>query len=274
MNITQNLVDMVKFQIPREILQEAFMPRRYDPARREFFRDNQLGVSLDAEIERQIIEGRVMVDTNLCSGVETTLRLSGEPFEQIDPYNMIYRIGEHLTQNRTITAVYNVSYGEGYHLGGRANLYCGSSPLSDVASGMLSAQTPMPPISTAKVSLVAHNTILVSDSGAVPMVAYLRCQLTHEPHFANIKPCHVHTLQELVLLATKAYIYNTLVIYLDEGALRYGSQLGRMREIVDSYADAAQMYKEYLQSDWRQVATINDTEKWRRIMAWTVGGRR
>lgn len=273
MNLITISVDRVKFEIPREVLQETFMPRRYDPSRQERYRDNQLGVSIDAQIRKEVIDARVAVDVNLCSGVETTIALHDLPQERIDPWNIIYRIPKDRTGNRSITAVYSISFGEGNVYGTSRVLPTGSSPLLEAAAGVFMAEAPIPAVSSAYVTLIGENTVLINDAQALPGRMYLRCQLTHEPNFANVKPAYYDVFTELVVLATKAHVYNSLVINLDEGQIKSGSSVGRFREIVDGYADANQMYKEHLRDKWRLSSHMNDVEKYRRTLSMIVGGR-
>jgi len=266
--------DQIKWEIPREIIQEAFMPRKYDPARRERYRDNQLGLNVDSIIRREVLEARVGVDVNLCSGVETTIRLTGIPMDIIDPWNIIYRIPQSMTGGRQITAVYSVTFGEGNVIGSNRMMMKGGSPLLEAAAGIYMSQAPIPAVHSPYVTLVGDNTVLINDAQALPGILYLRCMLTHEPNFNNIKPAYYRKFAELAILAAKAYIYNRLIIQLDEGEIKAGISIGRFREIVDSYADANQMYKEFLHDKWRVSSVCNDTEKYRRILRFTVGGRR
>lgn len=273
MNVISVSIDRVKFEIPREVLQETFMPRRYDPSKQERYRDNQLGVSIDSQIRKEVIDARVAVDVNCCSGVETTIPLHDLPREYLDPWNIIYRIPKDRTGNRSITAVYSITFGEGNVYGTSRVSPTGSSPLLEAAAGVFMAEAPIPAVSSAYCTLIGDNTVLINDAQALPGRMYLRCQLTHEPNFANIRPAYYDVFSELVVLATKAHVHNRLIISLDEGQIKSGVSIGRFREVVDGYADANQMYREYLREKWRLVSTMSDVEKYRRITAMVVGGR-
>jgi hypothetical protein len=43
---------------------------------------------------------------------------------------------------------------------------------------------------------------------------------------------------------------------------------------VDSYADAEQMYQDYLQGPWAQTAYANDRESYERLLKLSIGGFR
>lgn len=267
-------IDRIKFDIPPQVLQLAFAPRRYDPARREYMRDNQLGVSTDAMIRRAVIDARVSVDVNLCSGVEDVISLQGLGQERIDPWNVIYRIPKERTGGRTITAVYSVSFGQGNALGSYQPGSQGSSASLDAASGVLQTNLPWIQVQSAYADLIGENVVLLSNIGQIPGLLYLRVQLTHEPNFANIKPEYYDAFTELCIMAAKAYVYTNTVIPLDEGAIKAGASLGRIREIIDGYADSNREYKEFFKETWRVSSHMNDREKNKRGMRYLVGGRR
>ena len=268
------VLDQVSYEIPSEVLKETFASRRYDPSKGERYRDNKLGVSLDSVIRKEVIDGRVAIDINLCSGVETIISLAGLPMEQIDLWNVVYRIPDKLTGSRNITAVYGVTFGQGYANQSGVNNLRQTSQLMNAAAGVMQASAPIPNTQSPYVSLIGDNVILINDVQGINSNMWLRCMVTHEPNFANIKPPYYRKFAELVVLATKAAIYNKLVILLDEGQIKAGASIGRFREIVDGYADANQLYKEFLHDKWRVSATMNDTQKYRQILKTVVGGLR
>lgn len=274
MDLLSISLDRVKFEIQPEILKLAFAPRRYDPTRQDYTRDTQTGVSIDSVIRRQVIDARVAVDVDLCSGVEVVIPLSGIPAERVDPWNLIYRIPKSLTGGRTITTVYSISFGQGNALGGYQANAMNSSAALDAASGVLQSNLPWTPVQTANVSLIGENTVLLSNTGQIPGLLFLRAQVTHEPNFANIPTVYYNVFTELVILATKAYIYNQVLIALDEGAIKAGASLGRIREIIDGYADSNQLYKEHLRDNWRVASHMADNDRNKRNMRYIVGSRR
>lgn len=268
------VLDQVSYEIPSEVLKETFASRRYDPSKGERYRDNKLGVSLDSVIRKEVIDGRVAIDINLCSGVETIISLAGLPMEQIDLWNVVYRIPDKLTGSRNITAVYGVTFGQGYANQSGVNNLRQTSQLMNAAAGVMQASAPIPNTQSPYVSLIGDNVILINDVQGINSNMWLRCMVTHEPNFANIKPPYYRKFAELVVLATKAAIYNKLVILLDEGQIKAGASIGRFREIVDGYADSNQLYKEFLHDKWRVSATMNDVGKYRQILKMYVGGLR
>lgn len=274
MHAPSYLLEKIKRAISPEILQEAFSPVRYNPTDRYSFTDRSVNFNVDTVIRRIIIDGWLMTDMSLTSGSEATIPLRGLPMEMIDAWNIVYRIPKDRTDGRSISHAYSVSFGNGYSTNSyRANMNR-NSPLTEAAGGLLLSNLPLPAVSTAYVKLVEENTVMISDINILPSDMWLRCLLTHEPDFKNIKPSSLPALGKLAILATKAYIHTNLIIPMDEGQIRSGVALNRFREIVDNYSDALELYDEQIETKWRKKAYTNDPETMKRIWKFTVGGRR
>lgn len=274
MAVIETALQQIGMEIPEEILQLAFLPRRYDPSRRMKFIDGQLPVSVDALIKDIVINGYVAPRINRETGQDIDISLKDLPYERIDFWNAIWRIPDALTGQRTITAVKKITYGSLMY-GGRTNGGdCQTSPLMTAAKGILAAHSRPGVIGTAEVSIVGHNTVQVTDSNRISYDMVLTCTVGHNNNFSNIPPASQHRFDELCVLACKAYIYNKLNTKLDEGAINSGANNGRIREVVDSYADAMQMFKDYMLEQWRPAAFINNNKQWKKTMGFAVGGRR
>jgi len=267
-------LDTIKFEIPPEVLRYTFSPTRYDPSKNGLIRDYSTGVSMDTIIRRQIIEGKVMIDINLCSGVEVFIPMHNVKSERVDNWTMVYTIDKELTQGRSITEVYGLSYGQGHTLGNVGVISEDRSMVLEAAAGLMQSNAAWTQVQSAYCTLVADNVVMVTNMNRVPGIMYLRCMVAHDPNLANLPMSYSDAFSELCILATKAYIYNRTIIPLDEGAIRGGASLGRIREVVDSYADAATMYKEYLRDEWRKRGVMANRDQHRRLLRYTVGSRR
>ncbi|QTH80326.1 hypothetical protein PA10_00126 [Pseudomonas phage pPa_SNUABM_DT01] len=272
--ITVALDRLRNFEIPQEVLRYAFSPTRYDPTKQGLIRDYSTGISNDTVIRRQIIEGRVLVDMNLCSGVEVFLPLTNVPGERVDNWTYIYRIPKELTQGRSITEVYGLSYGQGHTLGNVGVISEDRSMVLEAAAGVMQSNAAWTQVQSAYCTLVADNTVMVTNMNRVPGISFLRCLVTHDPNLANISGLWADKFSEMVTLACKAWIFNKTVIPLDEGAIRGGASLGRIREIIDTYADANQMYKEFFTEKWRKSGVMANKDQHRRLLRYVVGSRR
>ena len=149
----------------------------------------------------------------------------------------------------------------------------GGSPMLDAAQGVLQSSLPVPIVSTANVTLIGENTVLVKDNIHLPGNMYLRCVLEADSEFSHLAPASVLAFSKLVEYATKAYIYNNLIVEIDYAELSGGMALGRLKEIVEGYSDANELYETHFNEVWRKVAIFNDFEAHRRHLKMVLGGR-
>lgn len=264
-NAIQKALLDVKNKIPRQILEKVFI-------------NNTLGgihtpVSLDFRIRENIIEARVIPDCNLVGGTETTIPLFNVVPKHIDTYNTVFRIPKTLTQNRTISRLLHLSYGQNGIVGFSHPMQYNPSAAMDALEGMVAALTPIPVTSTHYISLIGENTVLVRDVMRLPGNLFLRCVLEADSEFNHLKPTSIIAFSKLVEYATKAYIYNNLIIEMDQAELQGGVSLGRFREVVDGYADANELYEQHFDEVWRKVALFNDPEAFKRHLKQVTGGR-
>lgn len=264
----------INMEIPQEVLQLAFLPRRYDPSRRMKFIDGQLPVSIDAMITDQVIQGFVGPQINRSGGQDIDIPLRDVPYERIDHWNAIWRIPDSLTGQRTIIAFKKITYGNSIYGNAKEECASGGNLLTQATKGLMAVHQKPGRIGTAEASLVAHNTVQVTDSNRITYDMVLTCTVTHNNNFSDIPPGSLHRFDELCVLATKAYIYTKLNINLDEGAINSGATNGRIREVVDEYRDAIREYKDYWRDEYRPAAFINNRKQWKKTMAYAVGGRR
>lgn len=274
MDPVQVAIMRIKREIPRDILEQAFLPKRYDATRKDRYFDNVSAVSIDEQIRLQVIEGRVAIDANLVGGTEMYLPLMSAELQMVDGWNMIYRFPREITGGRRIITVHELNYGyaSGFYAGGSINPVNNSNLLS-VARQIIRGTTGVQSLGSSYVQLVGVNTVLVNDVNQMIGDAVIRCTLAHEPNFNDIKPAYYHNFSQLAVYAAKAHVHNTLLIDLDEGAIRAGMALGRVRETVDGYADANELYYAYLSTTWTKVALMNDTEKYRKVMQLALGSK-
>jgi hypothetical protein len=270
-NPLQKAVSEIKFRIPVEILNEAFIaqPFRNVPGPSG---QRQLPVSLEHQIRQNVIDARVIVDCNLIGGVELTLDLSNIDPQNIDPYNVIYQIPKSKTQGRVITRVKSVTIGQGSVMGTTNMGMEGASPLLDAVGGVLASALPIPLVSTAYVQMIGENTILVNDNMALPNNIYLRCYVESDSDFSHLQASTYRDFCQLVEYAVKAYIYNTLTIPIGMAQLAGGQELGRFKDIVDTYSDANENYQTFLADKWRTISILNDTDQKRRHLRMLNGG--
>mgnify|MGYP007041529223 CR=1 FL=1 len=264
MGAIQKAIQEVKYAIQPEILNEVFLKRE--------FGQTPLPVSLDTIIREKVVDARVMVDCNLLGGTQVELPLHSVMPEKVDTYKTIYRIPMSVTQNRTISKVLSLTIGQSTMLNSSYMGVEGYSQILEASQGMLTSQQGIPVVSTAYIRLIAENTVLISDYLSLPRASFLRCFLEHDDEYSQLNAMTYPHFSHLVELAVKAYIYINADIRIARGQLIGGMDLGRFREIVDSYSDANQMYKDFIKETWTKVMVMDDPKSRERYLRSIVGG--
>lgn len=263
-------IDEIKFSIPPELLNVVFINNTNN------WRNTP--ISLDEQIMAMVIRPRVMVDADLVGGTEAFVSLEGVAAHRVDAYLTVYNIGKDRTQGRSIMAVASVSYLSASLLSSVGNYQlfnqCTVTPLLQAGQAMFDAVKSIPPTSTAMVRIVGENSIMIQDTMPPIGHGFVRCTIANEEELGNIQFRNVPTFAKLAELACKAYIYNSYIIKLDMGFLSGGQEIGKFKEIIESYADANEMYRDYLKNTWMKVAFMNDKEKMRRFIKLQVGAYR
>lgn len=267
MNPISQAISQIKFRIPKRLLEEAFANRT-----RSW---RAAAVNIDEAIRNQVIRPRVLVDCNLHGGTETWIGLEEVDYERTDDYTTVYRIPKEKTQNRSIIAVLNVTFTDAL----RASAFgitggCDTSTELQAAQAVMDAHAAIPQTSTAKVTLIGENTVMVRDSMVLPPNIYLRCILANDENLSHL---HYRSYPQFIKLcehAVKAYIYNKLVIEVDVGEIQGGQVIGAIRTILDSYADQEELYQDYMINTFQRVLFMNDDESYSRMQKMLVGGYR
>lgn len=268
MNIISKALNEVSYRIPKEILKETFNNRTIH------WRDKP--ISIEEQITNQVIRPRVLVDCNLVGGTEAFIPLEGLEAEIIDNFTSVYRISKQKTQGRSIMSVLSVSFTT-QSIASAAGALSGIKPgsVTDVGlAGMAMADSfsSIPITSTARVSLIGENTIMIRDTAPIASYGYIRCILGNDENLANMQLRTIPDFCRLVELAVKSYIYNELTIRIGMAQLSGGQDLGKFKEIVDSYSDSEEMYADFLRTVWAKVSFFNDHQSSTRFLKMLIGG--
>lgn len=275
MDAVSYCVTKVRQHIPRQLLDEAFKPQRYDPIRSVRRYDNVLSQSMDDLIRTKIVEGMVALDLDQFGGTETLLPVRLAERIPYDPWNVVFRYNKSDLGGRNIIKVHEISYGYnlGYGVGGFGEAARNRNMVSSVSRDISRATVGVEPTGSAYVELIGPNTILVNDINIISGYSNIRCTLGYSKFFNEIKPVYRKDLADLVVVATKAYIYNTLVIDVDEGVIRSGKTIGAFKQTLDKYEDAMQMYDEMIETTMRKLVILNDTEQYRKVLKLALGAK-
>lgn len=256
MNCIQKALDELFRRIPNELLQLAF--------RDDLQQWRRAPVSINEKIMSKVIRPRVLLDADIVGGQTVIISLETLQPKFIDTFMMVYEIPLDLTNYRNIMSALSVGYmpyATSFSTMGGGLGTVNPQSMSDVmnaAQRVGDAMSNIPAVSNATVELIGENTILIRDQLRITNLYQLRCVLGHDQYLNNIQPRSYHVVCKLVELAVKSFIYNTMIIKIDQAYLQGGQELGRVKEIVDSYADSEQMYQDYLKEVFQAVSFMNN----------------
>ena len=264
--IVQRAIQDLKYRVPLQILKETFKDDTNS------WRSSP--VSLDEQIMAKVIRPRVLIDCDLAQGVEAFINLDGLTPVLTDQITLVYHIPKDRTQNRSILSALSVGY-VNFSLSFNSTGVGTVSPQSvndvlNVANAVFNSHSSAPPISTAIVSLIAENTIMIRDSNRIITNNYLRCVLGNDENLNNIPFRAIPAFCKLVELAIKSYIFNTMMIKIGETYLSGGQDLGVFKTIVEGYSDAEQMYQDQL-IIWGKIALLSDKISMPRFIKSMIG---
>ena len=273
MNAIQHALNMIKHQIPDEILHAGFT-----------IDENNATVnltSIDEKILVKCIRSRVMQDANIMGGVEMVVPLNQIPPSFYEDFYTVYFIPPEAVMNREIISAIGLSslplmstsgsqamMGSAYGIpnGVNPNYGLGQNALMSVADRIGDAAAINGVLHNAHLEIVAYNTIAVYAHFRTLAYLGLRLLVANDNNMNNIQPRSYRHFSTLCTLAVKAYVYNKLIIAINNGYLAGGQDLGMFKSILDNYSQAEEDYQGYLVNTWAKVAFMNDTQRHSRFL--------
>jgi len=233
--ITRNLY----MRIPKEILTVAFHDLQQETNR-----------TIDSLIKEYIIIDVVLAHCNLYAGKTKKIVLYEQFGKRIDDTMMVasmsgsygvYTIPPEAREYRPISVVLDVAYPTTTALFGTfPNVNNVGRSVANGIDEALSSFTHAPAYVTPQPQLIDGDSGIVqlSPPASIHVDWILSCMLAYDNEFSNISPNMLTSLKKMTEYATKAFIYNTLFIRINQGYLQGGVQLESIRSIVESYADS------------------------------------
>lgn len=252
-------------KIPRRILERTFrVEHRFNR-----FSPNDI----EQQILSKVIRPVVLTDCGLIAGVDALIDLTKTEREDLPDFSSVYRIPKSLTNGRSIVQALNIRFiqpnvNNNLSMGG----LCGRSGILMGAKAIVDATADIPNISTHHVEVIGENMIRVFGSSYVPLSSFLHCVVEYDDNLQALSPRSYSVFAEACVLATKAYIYNTLDIELDEGEIIAGHSFGAIRRIIDGYSDAAEQYDEFRKMKLQKVLNMQEGHRMAELIQLMVGG--
>lgn len=256
-------INKIKFAIPRQILEKAFISNG-----RHRYRESR---SLESFIREHVIENRVAVDIELLGSTFIQLPVKPSWISNQGNGEYLIRVPMSATQGRVITRITSVELGHGNT--GSLGTYPSYSPGAtlNATKKVLDSALPTPMTGTPHVELLDNNVIYVTDILFGSFNLYINCYLSADENFNNLpKPAWL-TFAKLCELACKAYIWTELTINIDRAQLDGGQELGSFADIVNDYRDAHEQYEEFFKDRWKKTAIMADPKSKQRFIRSLIG---
>ena len=211
----------IYIQIPKKILELAFLPRKRM-------------ITLDKCIQDDVIIPKVLYDCNIVGGKLYTIVLKPSWAVESrlpDNYSVysgdtycIYRIPPEARENRPIADCISVNY-PGYINGLAAGVNTApnlgmmgyGNNVGNMACQVLNASNGSGIAAPTPIRLNGHEVKLmpITAGFAQDLDWVLNCRLAYDKEFTNLNNRAIRPLTQLCVTAVKAYIYTNLIVHLD-----------------------------------------------------------
>ena len=255
-------------EIPPQILDIAI--RRSNDKRHE-------NNNLTEWLCKKIIENRVLKDVNLTAGQVKTIVLKPQWLEYLpsehggyagdDGPNTVYRIPPEARDGKPISQVMTLQFPYiTYQSSGIANADVASGGFSfvDQVDQVINSYTLATPRNHPIVRLLAGDIVQIVPSQYTRQHWLLTCRINYDETFNNMHESNILVLSDLVVLATKHWIYTNLIVDIDRAVQETGMDIPTVRSIIEEYKSAGETYKETYKN-FRGAAQL-DPETRRRLM--------
>lgn len=273
MNAIEYTINEIKRKIPYEVLHAAMVIDE-DPSLRSM-------TTLDEKIHNKILKKRILIDANIVGGIELIVPLRNIAPSYYEDFYTVYQIPNEYTNGKEIISALSLTFvpSQGYYgaSGARGTELPGFNnynntgmtswnPLMGLADKVGGMNGGPGMLSQAHLEMVGYNMILVYAHYRSIAHFGVRVVVENSSNLNNISPRSYKDFSKLCVLGAKAYIYNKLIIPINQGALQSGQDLGVFSSIVEGYDSAEEEYDEFLENIWSKVAWMNDTTRFNRYL--------
>lgn len=249
--------------------------------------------TVDAQVRQEIIYNRVMTDLDIMAGLERFLPVADGLVQNSDNLGTSYFYDHDILHNLDIVSVHyftlnNPPIGEvlsGGGGGGRSGGGSSSSSRTKAKQGVckyddmykefnkaISKNTGSDYLNKVSVdvtcSLIAKNTVFATNN--IRGSGWFKVVLSNDPELTRLPNRVWRKFARLVELATKAYIYKESVITIGMTAISNGVELNGVNNLLESYADAEEMYQEELDL-WAKIGLMIDKPAYARYIRSQIG---
>jgi len=247
MSVVNYALDYVKRFIPKEVLYFAYIrkPNNYG-----------IKISLDKQIKDLVIN-KVMEDLKFMEGKEIKLQLEGNVRYKVFNVNDYERhtilvLTSPIVINRPVLDVEAItvfdSLNSGEPSGSMVNTFINRGLDLDIASKNYEVIT--------DIERITNSTFLIKTDISYFVSGFIKLRIGYEKPDEFVKPKYYKDFAELILSYCKWDIYNRTIVDINEGIVYSGHEMGKIKELIESYMDEKDKYLELL-------------DKWYKLMKYT-----
>jgi len=238
-------------------------------ALREKHRTLNSVLSLEEKIRTQIIISKVLKDVKLLSGIRKTIPLTKCRVKQMDDtFDYVIEVPNKVLSGRDIVSASSITLA-----GPNTKHMSSGNSMLDASSRLVDAMSAAPIVEVTRLELIGKNIILVIVDGYEPNITsgFLECTVASGENMAHIHPRSYREFAKLCRKAAQSKIYTKLYSKLDEGYIKGGHNISRIKDIVDSFSDAEEQYDELLDG-WEKIERLNNRKFNSDFIALQLGG--
>ena len=248
LNAIQYAINHITRSIPKTILMEGVMSYYQD-----MYQEPPKPFILENELKRIIIDKFVRPDCNMNAGKLKDCRLKSEMLEltfDYDEYSKysIYRIPPRERENKAIVGVVSIKptlmdTGLDYIASDIS-----ASSLDAHARNMLGGQTGHDVFLTPVIELLPGPDLIKVHAPPYTYTEWeLEFYIEYDEDFLNLNRSAIDVLGEVCVCAAKQFLYNALIIKIDQAAARCGITVGSFKDTLYEYKEAETLYKELIE---------------------------
>jgi hypothetical protein len=238
------IISLIVNSLPAEVLELSFESRKFN-------------TTIEQRIISEIIEGPILLDTNLLGGKRRDIFINPAWEMNLDlesdwnatsngVQSSFYKIPPEAREDRNIASVLGITPAMSSTMPGASSVN-GSGGYGNTATGMLGqmlntrtfGQYPtLPQVTLEGTNIIRFNPRLQTGGIAVSVM------LEYDSEFLNMEASAIMALAELCLCATQRYIGNKLRVKIDESEIVAGMEVGVIKDIVNECIQKGEQYNE------------------------------
>lgn len=251
-------IQKIKNEIPKEILQIAATEDL------SFYNSN---VTIDEKLMTRVIKNYLLMDINLLTTTSRQITLDRcivtQYLNNSKQYEYLIEIPDSVLDGKEVISASYIFYNM---LLPQMGMMTGNA-MDNAMSTMMQAHSSLNMLVTNRLEVVGKNLILVNTGNVNWSFLNSTIQLNISPNanLSHVKGTAIIELGKLAVLCAKQWIYNTLIIQIDQGYIRGGHSIDTVKNKIESYESALELYYEKLES-WSKIGFMLDTAQYQKFI--------